>query len=399
MHRRIVAAVIGCVAISALACGGDETPAAMPTAESSVGGPISIADGQSLVIGVSVPLDSSQRAGQDLANAVELAITDFGRPIRGRTVTARAIDDGCNDAELASDAAKQFTADEQVAGVIGPMCTTGAEAANDVYEAAGMVHIAASATRDDLSAVGEQYFFRTAWNDSAQAGVQANYARVALGAETAVVIDDNDPYGKNLAEAFVPAFEAAGGRVLAHEHIARGVTDLAVFARQVVAAEADVIVYEGLDPEGGLIARALQAVGSEAVFIGPDSLLNARDFIGSDDGALQGVVITGGLAPDEAFAARFVERFGHAPSTSFVLQAYDAARILLTAIETVAEEDGAGPVTIDRAALAAAMRGQSFAGLTGTSRFDERGDRSGSTPRELGLAIYRVSGEAFEIIE
>ncbi len=399
--RKNVAVVVVAVVVGALlgACSGDSAPElATPTAGPASLGPVRVATGEQFVIGVSVPLDPAQTAGPDLAKAVELAIADFGRPIRGREVVARTIDDGCNDAEVASDTAKEFSSDALVVGIVGPMCTTGAQAANDVYEGAAMAHFQAAATRDDLSDQGEQYFFRTAWHDGAQAGVQASYAREGLGAETAIVVDDNDPYGKNLAESFIPAFEAAGGRVLAHEHITSGVTDFTVFAKQVVAAEADVVVFEGLDPEGGLLARALAAAGSEAVFIGPDSLLNARDFIGADGAAVEGSVITGGVAPDEAFVARFAERFGHDPSTSFVLQAYDATRILLTAIESVAVEES-GVVTVDRERLRDALRGQRFAGLTGVSDFDERGDRTGNTPRELGLAVYRVAGGAFEAIE
>jgi ABC-type branched-subunit amino acid transport system substrate-binding protein len=103
--------------------------------------------------------------------------------------------------------------------------------------------------------------------------------------------------------------------------------------------------------------------------------------------------------PDLAFTDRFNARFGRIPSTSFVLQAYDATRVLLEAIEEAAEEDSGGALTIDRHALAEALRSQSHSGLTGTIQFDERGDRSGMAPREAGISIYRVNNAAFEQVE
>jgi branched-chain amino acid transport system substrate-binding protein len=229
--------------------------------------------------------------------------------------------------------------------------------------------------------------------------VQAAYAREDLGADSAVVIDDGDPYGKTLADAFIPAFEAAGGTVLAHERVSRGTADFDTFARQVITGDPDLVVFEGLDPEGALLLRDLREAGFEGDFVGPDSLFNARDFIGTGGAATEGAVLTAGPVPDLAFTDRFNARFGRIPSTSFVLQAYDATRVLLEAIEEAAEEDSGGALTIDRHALAEALRSQSHSGLTGTIQFDERGDRSGMAPREAGISIYRVNNAAFEQVE
>ena len=154
-----------------------------------------------------------------------------------------------------------------------------------------------------------------------------------------MVIDDGDPYGKTLADAFIPAFEEAGGTVLAHERVARGTADFDTFARQVITGDPDIVVFEGLDPEGALLLRDLREAGFEGDFVGPDSLFNARDFIGTGGTATEGAVLTAGPVPDQAFTDRFNARFGRIPSTSFVLQAYDSTRALLEAVEEAAEED------------------------------------------------------------
>ncbi|MBI5288343.1 MAG: branched-chain amino acid ABC transporter substrate-binding protein [Chloroflexi bacterium] len=401
MRRRTAATTIALLAaIFIAACNDSPTQTATVTPASSPGDAVTVEPREPIVIGVSVALSGDQVVvGEDLANAVDLAIADFNRPIRGHAIASRREDDGCNDAEKASAAAKVLAATSNVAGVVGPMCTTGAQAANDVYESAGVIHITPSATRNDLSAQGERDFFRTAWRDDAQAQAQASYALGPLSADTAVVIDDGDPYGRTLADAFIATFEAGGGRVLSRERIVRGTTDFAATGRQIASTEPDVVVFEGFDPEGALLAGDLQAGGFTGTFIGPDSLLNLGDFVVAAGEAAEGAIITGGPVPDEAFTARFTEKYGHAPATAFVLQAYDATRVLLTAIETVAVEGEDGELLIDREQMDDALRSQTFASLTGTIRFDEHGDRAGTSARESGLSIYRVAGGRFELVE
>jgi branched-chain amino acid transport system substrate-binding protein len=196
----------------------------------------------------------------------------------------------------------------------------------------------------------------------------------------------------------VSAFEEREGRVLSRERLQRGATEFAALSRQVIAAAADAVVYEGLDPEGALLLRDLRGEGFEGLFVGPDSLLNEEDFIGTSGSAAEDAVLTAGPVADSDFNERYEARFGRAPGTSFVLQAYDAARLTLTAIETVAVAEDGG-VVIDRDSLADVLRGSAFAGLTGTIRFGESGDRTGESARELGLAIFRVSDGLFEQVE
>ncbi len=392
--RYAIALTLASILLSS--CGGGSKDAATPTTPARPG-PIDLAPNEPIVIGVSVALEGAQGSiGQDLADAVDLAIEDFGQEIQGRPIASRRADDGCNDAETAVAAAKELIL-ANVAAVVGPMCTTGAQAANDEYEDAGVVHITPSASRADLSERGERFFFRTAWRDDAQAAVQAAFLR-SERADTAVVVDDGEPYGRALADAFVVAFEAAGGRILSRERLERGSTDFAALARQISAADADAVVYEGLDPEGALLLRDLREEAFEGTFAGPDSLLNEEDFIGTAGSAAEDAILTSGPVPDAAFNERFLARFGRVPSTSFVLQAYDAARLTLTAIETVAVTEG-DRVTIDRGELSAALRGSSLAGLTGTLRFGDNGDRTGESARELGLAIFRIADGVFEQVE
>lgn len=391
-------AVALCAALL-LACGGDGTQQATPTAVDAPPPSIVIARGQPLIIGISAPLSGDQAPlGSDIADAAELAIASHGGTLLGHPLKIERMDDHCTDAEKAVDVARELVKKETLAGVVGPMCTVGAQAANKVYEAAHVVHVSPSVTRNDVSLQGERFFFRTAWRDDAQAAVQAGYAATTLKAGAVTLIDDGEPYGKTLADAFAREFEALGGRIVSRERVARGSVDFLPLARQVQSAAPEAVVFEGLNPEGALLVKALREAGYAGAFIAPDGLLSVRDFVIPGRPATEGAVVTGGATADEAFVNLFRERFQRIPATAFVLQAHDAVSILLAAIESTADEADDGALVINRAGLADALRQQRFAGLTGTIEFDEHGDRRGDSPRPFGLVIYHVSGERFEPI-
>ena len=401
-HRRAGIGALSFVMLLA-ACGGGSSGLPTPTPPPDVAQTIELPPGQPIRLGVSAPLTGEQGAlGTDLADAVELASRDAGASIKGRAVRVVRMDDGCGDPQKAAGVARSFVADPAIAGVIGPMCTTGAQAADSLYDAAHILHVLPAATRDDLSKQGETYFFRTAWTNGDQARTQAQYLRRVAGVSTAVLIDDTEPYGKTLADGFDAHFSAAGGTIVSRERIQQGDADFAPLARKVVAANPNAVVFEGLNPEAGLVLRALRDGGYGGWFVVPDAVLSARDFIdplrdpNTGVSLADGAVITAGPTPDAAFVVAFTAAFKRPSATPFVLQAHDAATMLLRAIDAVATLRADGTLVIDRAQLRDALRAQSFQGLTGTLHFDAQGDRGGDTPVEAGVAVYNVVDGQFK---
>ena len=195
------------------------------------------------------------------------------------------------------------------------------------------------------------------------------------------------------------SFEAGGGRVIEQLSIRRGDTEMSGIARRITDAAPDVVVYEGTNPEGALLVVALREEGYAGGFIGPDGLLNARDFLLTAGDAALGAILTGGASPSPEYAAGFEAMHGRTIATPFVLQSHDAVTALLKAIDAVATADADGSLRINRDALGATLREQRFAGLTGSTAFDEHGDRRGETAEELGIAVYRVDAGGFVPIE
>ena len=67
-------------------------------------------------------------------------------------------------------------------------------------------------------------YFRVCTTDDRQGAAGAQFAR-KLGFKKAFVVDDNETYGKGLADVFEEQFKTAGGTVLGHEHLTKGQKD------------------------------------------------------------------------------------------------------------------------------------------------------------------------------
>ena len=398
MQRRFILAPLFAAVLIA-ACGGANSvpePTHSPTPTPAPSKEIVIAPGAPITIGLSVALSGDQQAiGQDIADAADLSLADFGGSIKGHQVVTSRKDDGCANPEMAVSVAHAFIATEGLAGVIGPMCTTGAQAADAVYEAAHVIHISPSVTRDELSQQGEQYFFRASWRDDQQATVQAHYAYDDVQAKTAFLIDDGRPYGKGLLKTFTDEYRSLGGKVAATERIAPGTNDFRTLAQQIVAANPDLVLFEGMNPEAALLVKELAAQSYTGHFMAPDSVFSVHDFIEPAGTAAEGAIVSAGPLPDLAFLGKFHDRFQRYPGTPFVLESYSAMTALLKAIDSTATTDGSGALHIDRARLAQQMRATKMLSVTGVLAFDEHGDRAGDQPADVGIAVYRVENGQF----
>jgi branched-chain amino acid transport system substrate-binding protein len=313
--------------------------------------------------------------GIPIKDAAVLAIEEKGE-ILGHKLLADAQDDGCA-AEPSVTVARRFTADKLVVGVIGSMCSSGTIPASDVYAEAKMVMISPSSTAPNVTGRGLENVFRTAWNDEIQGAGQAKFARDKLGADTAVLIHDKSPYGQGLMEVFRKRFEELGGKVAAFEAIEVGQTDFSALVSKIKPLEPDVIAFGGFIKEGSLLVKQLREAGVEASFLGADGIDDDK-FVEGAGKAAEGVYISNGQALKgpgyESFAAKWKEKFGKDPGV-FTPQAYDAARVLISALEQVAQKMPDGSLVIGKKALRDAVARTRMEGASGPVAFKPNGDR------------------------
>ena len=323
--------------------------------------------------------------------AVELAVADYG-PVAGREVSIGAgLDDLCSS-EGGQAAAQSIVADPSVVGVIGTSCSGAAVAASPLISAAGLVMISPSNTSPALTSdlagtAGDAYhsgYYRTAHNDLYQGAAVARFVRDELGFDTAAAIHDGDPYTQGLAQAFKDAFEELGGSVPVFTAVNKGDTDMTAVLTEAAAGGPQAVFFPIFMPEGGFIVQQAGGVsGLEGVtFIAADGLLtdNFMELPEAEGVYLSGPdlryganrnSITGKTADD--FLAAYEEAHGEPPSAAFWAHSYDAATMLLRAVDRVAVESG-GVLYIDRARLRDELDRTIIDGIIGRIDCDAFGD-------------------------
>ena len=315
--------------------------------------------------------------GRHMAEAVELAVRQARK--RGNlpvTLDIVVRDDG-GDAERAREVAREFSADERVLGVIGPMTSDTVMAAAPLYYAARLAHISPAASTPLATRAGFDTFFRTVSNDLVQGHEAARLAVTHLHCTAIAVVHDGTAFGQPLAEIFRDHCLALGAHIPLFEGVAKGQTDFSALIARLTEAEPDLIYCGLIEAEGALFARQLRRAGLLTPLFGADALKPSR-YLETPGDAAPGPYYTSAStditrAPG---AAAFQRAFGS--YSIYTAESYDAAGILIAALRHAAP---LGRETVR--ALVAATSG--YAGASGLITFDAHGDLD--TPH---LDFYRV---------
>jgi branched-chain amino acid transport system substrate-binding protein len=367
--------------------------------------PILIHAGEPIVIGVSAALTGPVGSrGMERRDAAVVGIERWkeanGDQIGGHDIMVYAEDDGCSEADVAAFAAKRLLSKQGLVGVIGPQCSGGSLAAIPVYAGNWTVMISGTATRTDLTTTQPEpkFFFRTAYTNAAQGVLQARYVISQLNAATAWVIDDSEPYGEDLANVAQRLLKESG-RQVTRESIRIGAVDFSELTARIAAANPDVVIFEGFNPEGALLCRQLRDAGYDGPFVSGDAVASTTNFIEPLREQAEGAVFTGGMPTlPEEFLADYVEIVGHEPDTAFAAHVSDAAYILLDAVAQVAEEQQDGSLVIDPLELREAVSNpRLLVGVSGVIAFDENGDRVGNA-ETIGLYMVEVKNGEFVLL-
>ncbi|MBW1741393.1 MAG: branched-chain amino acid ABC transporter substrate-binding protein [Deltaproteobacteria bacterium] len=324
--------------------------------------------------------------GIDIKNGAEMAVQEKGT-ILGHRVILQAEDDGCAGPSSVAIAEKLCN-DPLVVGLVGYMCSGGSKPASDIHNKYKVVMISPSSTALELTARGIPIFFRTCWNDKIQARRAAGFA-LSRNWKNVAVLHDKSDYGQSLAEDFARHIRNKGGKILALEGITRGDKDFSPVLTKIKPLRPQLIYFGGMAAEGALIARQMKRVGIKAHFMSDDGCYTKKDFIQAGGKATTGCYVTYAKEPDPAWVKRFEARYG--PRQTFSPQAYDAANILMMAVEKVAKRQADGSLVIGKKALRDAVSKTEYEGITGKIAFDPNGDRTGSV-----VVIYEVVQEKGE---
>ncbi|WP_029460071.1 branched-chain amino acid ABC transporter substrate-binding protein [Solidesulfovibrio alcoholivorans] len=325
--------------------------------------------------------------GSEQLRGLELALAQRGDRLLGHPVELVIEDTGCRP-EGGANAALRIVSDPRVAAIFGTTCSGDAASAAQVMSAAGLSMISGNNSAPFLTSIGgkpaskwQPGYFRTAPNEEHSGPAAARYAYTSLGSRKAAIIHDGDIYTRGLAEGFRQEFKRIGGQTVMFAAVDKGDADMRPVLEAVAASGADLLFFPLFQPEGNGVLQAARANPALAgLTLMSDGSLIEQSFIDAMGDAAKGMYFVGPTPPEPseavtAFEARYRERYGEAPPTSYSLNAYDAAGILLDAIKAAAQCSEDGNCVIGRQALRDALAAtKDYPGVTGTLNCDSFGD-------------------------
>jgi branched-chain amino acid transport system substrate-binding protein len=391
VRPRPVSRMVLALAVAGLlaSCGNDEPQPGF--------GNVQIDEGAPLVVGVSTMLEGDlSSVGQALRDAAELA--GEGVSIAGHRIEFVEADDGCTEEGGAAAANELLGADGLVA-VVGPSCSDAVLGAEPVFEGAGITHISQlstnTATTDPDDRAPFPTFLRTAFNDAIQGAEQADFAERDLGARSVFIVYEAFRYG-GASETFRRSF----GGTFSDDVGFDDVSEFPDIASAIVGADPDLVYFSGFYPTGIPFVRAVRDAGYAGPILAGDAMYDQAMIDGLGGLAEQELYVTLPSPPQqgpefEDFRARYEEAYGADPTTtSFTAESFDAATAIVQGLQAdgVVAQSGGG-ITVDLAALNAAIHGVAFDGASGPIRFDVDGDRvaEGVTP----VTVFVVRDGAF----
>jgi branched-chain amino acid transport system substrate-binding protein len=334
--------------------------------------------------------------GLDSVGGIEVAIDERDGMLLDHEIELVGEDSLCS-AEGGQTAAQNLAANEQVLGIIGSSCSSEATAGLPIISAAGMLMISPSNTAPRLTnadtatgGVWQPGYYRTAHNDLFQGAVAAEFAYNELGLRSLATIHDGSPYAEGLQAVMADVFAELGGEVVFQGAVNVGDTDMSAILTEIAAAEPDIIYFPIFEPEADFVAaQSVDIPGLEdVVLMGADAAF-ADTFPEATGEASVGMYLSGPYVSGEEYAA-FLEAWeevvGGVPPSGFHAHAYDAANILLDAIEAVAQVGDDGSILVGRQALRDELNSLTdYPGLTGNLTCNETGDCA--TGEALGIFL------------
>ena len=376
-RRRLVGLLAGALLVGAAGCGG------------AGGG----TGGDKIVIGVQGPFTGDYAAeGKGFRQAIELIKEQVNAQggVLGKQVEVVYEDDKGqpNEATLAA----QKLVSQQVIAVIGSYNSTATEAAQQVYNEAGILHITPSSTATHLTEKGYKNFFRMAFLDSAQGQFAASLLVDKLGAKKVALVHDNSTYAQGLAVWTRKFLEEKGAQVVFYDAINPQESDYSALLTNLKDANPDAIYFTGYFSQAGLLVKQARDLGIE-VPIAAGNASNNDEVIKTAGAAAEGFITTTEPAPvdlpyDEArrFLEDYKAKYNEDPVSIWTAMAADCFRVILEAVEQTQATDPARLADYLRNDL------KDFPGITGPVTFDDKGDREGTV-----YAAYKVDGGKFTL--
>jgi len=353
--------------------------------------------GQTIRIAIGAPLTGGAASfGVEMKNAVELAVEEQNAAggVLGARVEARVVDDEASDVK-GQTVAMGFCGDPAVLAVVGHVNSNVSTSASNVYARCALAMLTPMSSNPAVTDRGLPNVFRLTNRDDHKGPGLATYLYRKLGKRRAVVIDDQTAYGKGLADLVAGTFARLGGTVVARRAVKVGDRDFQALLAG-LPPDFDVLFFGGI-AEAAYVLKQMRDKGLNQLFACGDGCWNVKSFIQPAEGAAtrgEGVIVlsaapaVGRVPGSGAFAERYTKRFG--PIANYAVNSYDAARLVLLAVERAASTRGGLPT---RADVIGALRSLRYQGIAYARpvEWDAKGDNTAAV-----IFLNIVEGDRFK---
>ena len=350
-------------------------------------GVVVIKAGEKVRIGSAMALSGDLAVlGEDIKYGVDMVLEDIP-DIEGFPIEIVYEDDTCTG-EGGTAVANKFAADPTILAVVGHMCTMPSVPAKDIYAKAGIPMVSMSATAALLTEDCGPVFNRVAFNDNKQGEEAVKYISEVMGIKNIAVMHDTTTYGKALADYVNENWPATGGTVTGYEGITPGDTDFRAVLTKIAGGEPELIYFGGFFTEAAYIVQQKNEVGMESTILFSDDGTKSDAFIEAAGEAGEGAYATSVATQEterlQEFKVRFKDTYGVEVGElgPFAPNGYDAAALVLNAIQQVAVKGDDGNLYVGRKALTDAIRNTKDLDLLGGMiTCDECGDCAAAQPQ------------------
>lgn len=304
-------------------------------------------------------------------------------------------------------------ADSSVLGIVGPASSIETEIELPVANKVPLAMVSPSATNvclteppfhcgptpADLRPGGLTTFFRISPRDPLQGEAMADYAVTHLGVSKVAAFNELGAKGMTYIKELKDELDKHGAELVYEQDLPEGTVKFSDFLNVATNLDANAI-YAVTDSGDNqcVAAQQMSALMPTAIFLATDANLADGDCIKQMGHSPPNAWITvpavdriagtdpGATNRAKAFLRAYPQKAVYQPD-AYVLAAYDAARILIEAIDIAIRASANGHSIPTRPDVVKALASHTFLEATGTYTFDGNGDAT--TPM---MSVYKVQG-------
>lgn len=312
---------------------------------------------------------SDGEIGTSMLNGSRVAIDEWNAKggLLGKKIETVVLDDEASGQKAVTVA--QTLVDQGVVAVIGHFNSGCTIPASRVYNEAKIIEISPGSTNPQYTEQGFANAFRICGRDDQQGAVIAAYLHDQLKLNKIAILNDKTTYGEGLAKVVEKIFTSKGGSVVMNDGIDKNEHDFRSNISKLKGTGAEALVWGGMYGQGGPLCVQLREGGLNIPFVSDDGCQD-QAFVNTVGANAPNVYVSFGKdyssRPEaQAFVTKYKDTYKRDVG-SYSVYGYDAAQVLLTAIEKAG--------TTDAEKVSAVIKGQPFDTIQGNIEFDAKGD-------------------------